>query len=269
MKAGTQAERAIHVWHDRTLRSNFEMQPQPTLMSSRERQIVAADDSRHAPRAGQQAIADEGKRPNPLRCVAVSAPSWRWQSQSQQRTHDDGNRLTHVRRTGNEVKQVRIDGNNPPTSGNFTLTIHNQSTANVAYNATAATVQARLEARSSIGSGPPEHFTFPLPEQAVYVEFVGTKANQDIGPMSASNVNLNVGAPAVGIYMEGGLKQIAVQHDKNGNMTKVPDVCSTLSRDCITSAAGSSVRTSADGCKLIRWATGTATTCTSTAAAAR
>jgi hypothetical protein len=46
---------------------------------------------------------------------SVSAPSWGWQSQSQQRTHDDGNRLTNLQRTGNEVKQVRIDGT-PPTS---------------------------------------------------------------------------------------------------------------------------------------------------------
>jgi hypothetical protein len=73
MKAGTRAERANQVWHDRTLRSNPEIQPQQTLMCSREWQIAAADDRRCEPRARQQASADQGKRPKPLRRLAAVA----------------------------------------------------------------------------------------------------------------------------------------------------------------------------------------------------
>lgn len=41
----------------------------------------------------------------------------------------------------------------PPTTGNFTLTMGGQTTANIAHNATPATVQAALEALSTIGAG--------------------------------------------------------------------------------------------------------------------
>ena len=51
----------------------------------------------------------------------------------------------------NEVQTATITGS--PTGGTFTLTFGGQTTAATAYNATAATVQANLEALSTIGSG--------------------------------------------------------------------------------------------------------------------
>lgn len=44
-------------------------------------------------------------------------------------------------------------GGSPPTVGNFTLTHSGNTTANISFNATAAQVQAALEALASIGTG--------------------------------------------------------------------------------------------------------------------
>lgn len=50
-----------------------------------------------------------------------------------------------------EVQTVTITGS--PTGGAFTLTFGAQTTSNIAYNASASTVQTALQALSSIGSG--------------------------------------------------------------------------------------------------------------------
>ncbi len=50
-----------------------------------------------------------------------------------------------------EIQTVTIGGD--PTGGNFTLTFEGQTTAAIAYNASAATVQAALEALSNIDPG--------------------------------------------------------------------------------------------------------------------
>jgi trimeric autotransporter adhesin len=47
----------------------------------------------------------------------------------------------------------RVGFNRAPTGGTFTLTYSGQTTGTIAYNATAATVQAALEALSNIGAG--------------------------------------------------------------------------------------------------------------------
>jgi YD repeat-containing protein len=49
------------------------------------------------------------------------------------------------------VQQVQLTGG--PTGGTFTLSFGGQTTAAIAYNATAATVQAALQALSTIGAG--------------------------------------------------------------------------------------------------------------------
>ncbi len=51
----------------------------------------------------------------------------------------------------NEVQTLTTSGT--PTGGTFTLTFDGQTTSALAYNATAAAVQAALEALSNIGSG--------------------------------------------------------------------------------------------------------------------
>jgi P22 coat protein - gene protein 5 len=52
--------------------------------------------------------------------------------------------------TGNAVQTVTVTG--APTGGTFTLTFSGQTTAGIAYNATAAAVQTALQALSTIGT---------------------------------------------------------------------------------------------------------------------
>lgn len=52
---------------------------------------------------------------------------------------------------GAQVQTVKVTGG--PTSGTFTLTVGAQTTTAIAYNASAAVVQAALEALSSVGTG--------------------------------------------------------------------------------------------------------------------
>ena len=52
-----------------------------------------------------------------------------------------------------EVQRVGYTSSFAPTSGTFTLSFGGQTTSGIAYNASAATVQAALEGLSSIGSG--------------------------------------------------------------------------------------------------------------------
>lgn len=75
----------------------------------------------------------------------------------------------------NEVQTVTITG--APTGGNFTLTFNGQTTANIPWNATAAQVQAALEALSNIdpgdvavtgGPGPGTPYVVTFAEQGAY-----------------------------------------------------------------------------------------------------
>src|SRR5262249_40875301 len=54
---------------------------------------------------------------------------------------------------GNEVQTLTLTSGNNDLGGNFTVTFGGQTSAAIAFNATAATVQAALEAMSSIGVG--------------------------------------------------------------------------------------------------------------------
>lgn len=82
----------------------------------------------------------------------------------------------------NAVQQVSMSG--PPTAGTFTLTYGGQTTAAIAYNATAAAVSTALQAISSIGSGNVECTGGPLPGSAVNVTFIGTLGLQPITTMT-------------------------------------------------------------------------------------
>jgi hypothetical protein len=53
--------------------------------------------------------------------------------------------------TGGEISTLTITGS--PTGGTFTVTVGGQTTAGIAYNANAATIQAAIEALSTVGAG--------------------------------------------------------------------------------------------------------------------
>src|SRR5579863_10454424 len=71
-----------------------------------------------------------------------------------------------------EIQTVSITG--APTGGSFTLTSGGQTTAAIAYNASAATVQSDLNALSSIGASGVTCSGGPLPATPVVVEFTGS-----------------------------------------------------------------------------------------------
>jgi hypothetical protein len=105
----------------------------------------------------------------------------------------------------NEVQRVALQGT--VTGGTFTLKFNNQTTAAIAYNADAATMDQRLEALSTIGSG---NVSVSKPSSTQWdVTFVGALAGQNIAGIqvgsksltgSGANVNVTVlttGVPAV------------------------------------------------------------------------
>jgi hypothetical protein len=74
----------------------------------------------------------------------------------------------------NEVQTLTVTGT--PTAGTFRLSFRSVSTANIAYNATSAAVQAALEALSTIGAGNVVCAGGPLPASPVTITFQGTLA---------------------------------------------------------------------------------------------
>lgn len=103
-----------------------------------------------------------------------------------------------------EVQRITITG--APTAGSFTLTYAGQTTAAIAYNATAAVVAAALEALSNIGAGDVVCTGGPLPGTAVDVRFAGALAGMNIATMTATSSLAGGTAPAVTVttVTEGG-----------------------------------------------------------------
>jgi hypothetical protein len=91
-----------------------------------------------------------------------------------------------------EVQTVAITG--APTGGTFTLTFSSQTTAGIAYNATASAVQAALQALSSIGAGNVTVTGGPGPGTAWVVTFTGTLAAADQPAMTGSATGLTGGS---------------------------------------------------------------------------
>jgi hypothetical protein len=89
----------------------------------------------------------------------------------------------------NEVQTLTLTGT--PTGGTFTLTFKGVSTGPIAFNATAAAVQAALEGLSTIGTGGVVVAGgTPLPAGPLTITFSGTNT-------SASNQPLITGNPAL------------------------------------------------------------------------
>lgn len=91
----------------------------------------------------------------------------------------------------NEVQRVAIAGT--PTAGSFTLTWNGQTTAPIAYNASAATVKAALEALSNIGAGGLTGGGGALPGTAVDITFSGNGLQAtDVVAMTIDFTNLKI-----------------------------------------------------------------------------
>lgn len=95
----------------------------------------------------------------------------------------------------NAVQTVTITG--APTGGTFTLTYAGQTTAAIAYNASAATVQSALTALSNIAAGNAVAAGGALPGTAVTVTFQGLLGNQVQPVMTATSSLTGGSSPAV------------------------------------------------------------------------
>lgn len=100
-----------------------------------------------------------------------------------------------------EVQTLTITGT--PTGGTFTMTYSGQTTAGIAYNADAATVDAALEALSNIAADEVACTGGPLPGTPVVVTFLATSGN--VALMTASGASLTGGTtPAATVALTTG-----------------------------------------------------------------
>jgi hypothetical protein len=98
----------------------------------------------------------------------------------------------------NETQTVTITGT--PTGGTFTLSYAGQTTAGIAWNATAAAVKSALEALTTIGTGNVGVTGGPAPGTAFVVTFRADLGITDVALMTASAASLTGGtSPAVGV----------------------------------------------------------------------
>lgn len=86
----------------------------------------------------------------------------------------------------NEQQRVQLSG--PPTGGTFTLTFDGQTTGAIAYNASAATVTAALEALSNIAPG--DVVVTLVSTSNWIVEFDGVYTGTDVPLMTGSGASL-------------------------------------------------------------------------------
>jgi hypothetical protein len=109
---------------------------------------------------------------------------------------------------GNEVQAAAITGT-APTGGTFTLTWNGQTTAPIAYNATAAAVKTALDGLSNLEVGDTTTAGGPLPGTAVSVTFQGRYAGGDQPKMTIDGSALTGGdettLPVVVVTAEGGV----------------------------------------------------------------
>jgi len=74
-----------------------------------------------------------------------------------------------------DVQTLSVSGS--PTGGTFTLTLNGNTSAAIAFNATAGAVQLALQNTTGIGSGNVACTGGPLPGTAVVINFIGTLGN--------------------------------------------------------------------------------------------
>jgi hypothetical protein len=94
----------------------------------------------------------------------------------------------------NEVQTLSTTGT--VTAGTFTITYSGQTTAAIAYNATAATVQAALEALSNVAVGDVAVTGGPLPATPAVITYTGNLGLQNVAAITTTDT-LTGGATAV------------------------------------------------------------------------
>lgn len=97
----------------------------------------------------------------------------------------------------NEVQSIAITG--APTGGTYTLTYSGQTTAAIAWNATATVVQTALRALTNIGSAGVTCTGGPHPGSAITATFGGDLAGVDVAQMTATASLTGGTAPAIAV----------------------------------------------------------------------
>lgn len=97
----------------------------------------------------------------------------------------------------NEVQTLTITGT--PTGGTFTLTFDGQTTASIAYNASAAAIVSALEALSNIGAGDVTATGGALPGTAVVITFALALAGANQPLLTATSSLTGGSTPAITI----------------------------------------------------------------------
>jgi hypothetical protein len=97
----------------------------------------------------------------------------------------------------NEVQRITITGT--PTGGSFTITWSGQTTAAIAYNAVAATVQTALENLSNIAVGDVAVSGGPFPGSTMDVTFTGNLGNTNVAAMTTTDSFTGGSSPASAI----------------------------------------------------------------------
>lgn len=97
----------------------------------------------------------------------------------------------------NEVQTITIPGNT--TGGTFTLSYAGQTTGNIAYNASNATIQTALQGLSTIGSGNATVSGGTIPTAPITVTFAGTLAGTNVAAITGDGTNLVSGSNPVSV----------------------------------------------------------------------
>lgn len=98
-----------------------------------------------------------------------------------------------------ENETVTLTFSGTPTGGTFTLSFGGAETGNIAYNATAAAVQAALEALGPIGTGNVLVTGSQLPDQVLTVEFCQDLGYQNVGAITYDLTLSTGGTPACAV----------------------------------------------------------------------
>jgi hypothetical protein len=102
--------------------------------------------------------------------------------------------LTDTQMKRNEVQTIKINSTTAPTGGTFTLTFNGSTTAGIAYNANAATVQTALTGLASVGAGNATVTGGPGPNAAFVVTFINTRGLTDQPAITATLTGLTGGS---------------------------------------------------------------------------
>lgn len=112
-----------------------------------------------------------------------------------------------VKATGSALGQAIIDDRvrwlnitGAPAGGNLTITVGGQTTANIAYNATATAIQTAIAALSNVGAGNVVVIGGPLPGSPVRIRFTGIYEYTPVPVVIVNGAGLTGGtAPAATI----------------------------------------------------------------------